>query len=31
MPVCPADCSVPNPDLRESREELLAKHEAPHG
>ncbi len=29
--VCPADCIVPNPDFRESREELLAKYESLHG
>lgn len=25
--VCPADCIVPNPDFRESEDELLAKYE----
>jgi ferredoxin len=29
--VCPADCIVPNPDFRESQEELLAKYKQIHG
>ena len=29
--VCPADCIVPNPDFRESPEELMAKYESLHG
>jgi len=31
MDVCPADCIVPNPDFRETPEELMAKYEALHG
>jgi ferredoxin len=29
--VCPADCIVPHPDFRETREELLAKYASLRG
>jgi hypothetical protein len=29
--VCPADCIVPHPDFRESKEELLEKYKGIHG
>jgi len=29
--VFPADCIVPNPDVQESPEELMAKYESLHG
>ena len=29
--VCPADCILPHPDFRETREELMAKYEQLHG
>jgi ferredoxin len=29
--VCPADCIVPNPDVQESREQLLSKYNALRG
>ena len=31
MLVCPADCIVPNPDFKESPDELMAKYESLHG
>jgi ferredoxin len=31
MLVCPADCIVPNPDFKESKEELMAKYQSLHG
>jgi hypothetical protein len=29
--VCPLNCILEHPDFRESREELLAKHQSLHG
>ena len=29
--LCPAECIIPHPDFRETREELLAKYEQIHG
>jgi ferredoxin len=29
--VCPVDCCVPDPDKKETREELEAKHKKLHG
>jgi hypothetical protein len=31
MLVCPADCIVPHPDFRESKEELMEKYKGIHG
>jgi hypothetical protein len=31
MVVCPADCIVPNPDVKESKDELMAKYKGLHG
>ena len=31
MTVCPADCIVPHPDIKETKEELLAKYHKLHG
>ncbi len=29
--VCPPDCIVPNPEFKETNEELMTKYEAMHG
>ncbi len=31
MLVCPADCIVPHPDFRESKDQLMAKYKGLHG
>ena len=31
MLVCPADCIIPDPDRRETQDELLAKCQSMHG
>ena len=31
MVVCPADCIIPNPAFKESKDALMAKYKAMHG